>query len=325
MKTLLLALISLFCCQNLFSQAKIQFDTTTFNLGYITESSETLKKVIFFTNVGNEALVISRAGTSDGGSFATWDKEPIAPNQKGKITFVYDRKRIGPFNRPITIESNSISGQIYIKVYGEVIRKKTTIKASQTKFDLGEIDFDSIVKFQFFVKNSGQEKLYFSFDSYRNYDIDLLSLNVEKVNDSIKKLRYDSFTEKGDSLLIQGQIINLFGNTGNFKRKLHFIYNSHDTLTIELSGKYSAQITQNKLNKSFYDRGFQKYSYDNKMLQKIECYNTDESIKQIYFFEKSYCTKIMSYSNSWKGNLLENEKFFKNGVMLEEKKYQVGY
>ncbi len=318
MKNVISILISIIICHNLFSQAKIQFDSTTYNLGQITESSATLKKEIYFTNVGNEPLFITGARTSDGGSFATWDKEPIATGKKGKITFVYDRKRIGIFNKSINVESNGLYGQHLLTVKGEVIRKRTTIQVHQKIFDLGEVEFDSIVDFHFFVKNSGDENLYFSFDSYRNYDIDLLSLNIEKVNDTVKKLRYDSFTPKGDSLIIRGQLINLFGNTGDFKRTLHFVYNSHDTLTIELRGEFIAKATQNKLNKNFYDKGFQKYFYENNKLQKIEYYSFDESIKQIYYFEKSYVSKIISYQNSWKGNQVENEKHFKNGALVEE-------
>jgi hypothetical protein len=318
MKIVLSILITIVLCQNLFSQAKMQFDSTIFNLGYITENSATLKKDIYFTNVGNEPLIITRVGTGDGGSFATWEKEPVASGKKGKITFVYDRKRIGKFNRSILVESNNHYGQFLLTVKGEVIRKRTTIEASQKTFDLGEIDFDSIVEFHFFVRNSGDENLYFTFDSYRNYDIDLLSLNMEQVNDSVKKLRYDSFTEIGDSLLIKGQIFNLFGNTGAFKRTLNFVYNSHDTLAIELHGEFLAKETKNKLNKSYYEKGFQKYFYENNMLQKIEHYSFDKSLKQIYFFEKSYVSKILSYQNSWKGIQLENEKYFKNGVLSEE-------
>lgn len=305
-----------------FSQAIISFDTLKFDLGYITENSNNLKKEIYFKNTGNEPLIISRASTGDGGSYATYDKEPVLPGKKGKITFVYDTKRIGVFNRSISIESNSKNRETLV-VKGEVVRKRTSILVSKKEFDLGEIPFDSIAKFECFVSNSGKEKLYFNFDSYHNYDVDLLSLNVSPVKDSVKNFVYDNYTQGMDSLRIQGQIINLFGNTGDFQRELVFIYNSHDTLKIIVKGKYTGNNAESHLDKSFYDKGFQQYRYEDGKLKKIELYNSNTSLKQEYYFENSYCHKIIFYH--WKNGKIEKELLFKKGKLIEEKRHQVGY
>ncbi|MFN5982047.1 MAG: DUF1573 domain-containing protein [Fluviicola sp.] len=171
-------------CFTARSQAKIIFDTTKYDLGYITESSASLKKEIYFTNTGTEPLIIERASTGDGGSYATWEKEPIAPGKSGKIIFIYDRKRIGPFNRGIYISSNAVNGNQSVNVKGTVVYKKTEIEVSKKDIHVGSIAFDSIAEFEFYVYNRGNAPLHFLFDSYRNYDIDLLSL---KINESTTK------------------------------------------------------------------------------------------------------------------------------------------
>ncbi len=102
MKFLKLNIILTICISNnLFSQAEVKFDTLQFDLGQIIEGGSNLKKNIYFTNIGNEPLIITQASTGDGGSMATWDREPILPGKKGKITFIYDTKRIGFFSKSI--------------------------------------------------------------------------------------------------------------------------------------------------------------------------------------------------------------------------------
>ena len=62
-----------------------------------------------FTNSGNAPLIISNAKGSCGCTVPVWPKEPIAPGQSHVIKVKYDTKRIGAFNKSVTITSNAIT------------------------------------------------------------------------------------------------------------------------------------------------------------------------------------------------------------------------
>jgi hypothetical protein len=98
---ILLTLLCLLTVEALHSQAKLTFDSTIVNFGKIVQGTYLFEN-IWFTNTGNEPIIISRASTSDGGSYAEWPKEPIAAGQRGAIRFRYDTQRIGVFNRSIS-------------------------------------------------------------------------------------------------------------------------------------------------------------------------------------------------------------------------------
>lgn len=306
-------------CFTARSQAKITFDTTKYDLGYITESSASLKKEIYFTNTGTEPLIIERASTGDGGSYATWDREPIAPGSRGKLIFIYDRKRIGPFNRGIYISSNALTGNQSVNVKGTVVYKKTEIEVSKKDIHIGSIAFDSIAEFEFFVYNRGNAPLHFQFDSYRNYDIDLLSLNVIESTMNYSNWYNGRVCEPGDSLKVEGKFINLFGNTGRFDRELIFIYNSFDTLKINIKGNYfSHSPIHDKLSKNLYSKDYETFHYSNNKLEKIQLFNFNSLLYREFIFEGSYCTKITQYKNDKNSPTIENEKIFEKGKLVNE-------
>jgi len=60
-----------------------------------------------FTNTGNTPLIISNSKGSCGCTVPVWPKEPIAPGASNVIKVKYDTKRIGAFNKSITITSNA--------------------------------------------------------------------------------------------------------------------------------------------------------------------------------------------------------------------------
>jgi hypothetical protein len=162
---ILLTLLCLLTVEALHSQAKLTFDSTVVNFGKIVQGTYLFEN-IWFTNTGNEPIIISRASTSDGGSYAEWPKEPIAAGQRGAIRFRYDTQRIGVFNRSIFVTYNNNSEQITAK--GEVIYKPTSVAVNQQVIDLDEIYFGTVASAKFTITNTGNEILYINFDSY-NY------------------------------------------------------------------------------------------------------------------------------------------------------------
>ncbi len=64
------------------------------------------QRTFVFTNSGDKPLIISRVQTSCGCTTPEYSKEPILPNEEGKIVVKYDTKRVGSFQKSITIYSN---------------------------------------------------------------------------------------------------------------------------------------------------------------------------------------------------------------------------
>ncbi len=75
-----------------------------------------------FTNNGIAPLIISNAKGSCGCTVPVWPKEPIAPGQSNVIKVKYDTKRIGAFNKSITISSNAATAPTkVIRIKGKTL------------------------------------------------------------------------------------------------------------------------------------------------------------------------------------------------------------
>lgn len=81
-----------------------------------------------FTNSGNAPLIITNAKGSCGCTVPNWPKEPIMSGESGVIQVNYDEKRVGSFNKSITITSNAKNSPQIIKVKGKILatEKKNT-------------------------------------------------------------------------------------------------------------------------------------------------------------------------------------------------------
>lgn len=101
--------------------AKIQFNKETHDYGIIKFSADPYC-TFEFKNTGNEALIISEARGSCGCTVPDWPKEPIAPGATGTIKVTYDTKRVGSFQKSVTITSNAINEPVkVINIKGEVL------------------------------------------------------------------------------------------------------------------------------------------------------------------------------------------------------------
>lgn len=95
------------------------FDAKTIDYGEIEQNSEPLR-VFTFTNTGNEPLIISNAKGSCGCTVPKWPKDPILPGEAGTIEVRYDTKRIGPFNKRVTLTTNESAPTHTLKIKGKV-------------------------------------------------------------------------------------------------------------------------------------------------------------------------------------------------------------
>ena len=104
--------------------AKIKFESEVIEYGVIQQDANGNREVKF-TNVGKEPLIIQNVNSSCGCLVASYPKEPIAPGKSGVIKAHYDTKRVGKFEKTLTVVSNDVERPtIILKVKGEVLAPK---------------------------------------------------------------------------------------------------------------------------------------------------------------------------------------------------------
>ena len=137
MKKLLLALAFIATGTFAFAQEsnpnapEISFETETIDYGTIEKGANGQREFLF-TNTGKEPLIISNAQGSCGCTVPTWPREPIAPGEQGVIKVKYDTKRVGPFTKSVTINSNAATATKVIRIKGNV-KKPEEVKTTPEK------------------------------------------------------------------------------------------------------------------------------------------------------------------------------------------------
>lgn len=99
---------------------QFKFVTEVMDYGTIEQSSSGDRQ-FKFTNVGKEQLIIQNVNSSCGCLVADWPKEPVMPGKSGVITAHYDTKRVGRFEKTLTVNSNADRPSIILKVKGMVL------------------------------------------------------------------------------------------------------------------------------------------------------------------------------------------------------------
>ena len=320
MRTFFLTLFFSFLTSLLVGQATIKYETTLLDYGQVFFGTEG-KREIRFTNIGNEPLIIIDAKTSDGGSMATFPREPIGPGNSGVIVFHYDTKRVGKFEKCISINSNTkpSSNGCAIKVIGEVIWPKTSININSQEKNIGTLNFGDVDSVQFEITNTGKENLHL----YRisSPGIDLLWYKILSKDSVIKNSKFyvnnnDVYYGPNETIVITALIKNAFGNIGLFEKQLALRYNSHDTLILKIVGNYIGKPIKNKVYE-----GPSVFFYDDNRLLKIESYLATGKIVREEFYEGSNCIHKKYYG--FYKNELKTEEFYKNGVLIETKNYKI--
>ena len=73
-----------------------------------------------FKNTGKEPLIIYSATGSCGCTVPTAPKDPIKPGETGVIKVHYDTKRVGSFEKTVTVSSNGKTPSKTLKIRGTV-------------------------------------------------------------------------------------------------------------------------------------------------------------------------------------------------------------
>jgi hypothetical protein len=100
----------------------VTVDKTTYDLGTISEDGGPKNATFVVINKTDAPVLITNARKSCGcTSDPVWTKTPIEPGKTGTVTMNYDPKgRPGPFDKTVTIYTNSTPDRIVVHITGTV-------------------------------------------------------------------------------------------------------------------------------------------------------------------------------------------------------------
>ncbi len=102
------------------SGPQIQFVEKVHDYGDVTKGGNG-ECVFVFKNVGTEPLLLSQVSASCGCTTPSWTRDPIMPQQEGRITVKYNTQLVGSFNKSVTVVSNSVNdSRIVLQIKGTV-------------------------------------------------------------------------------------------------------------------------------------------------------------------------------------------------------------
>ena len=121
MKKIFLGVLFAFAGTFVSYAQEISFEKEIHDFGTFDQHGDGNYEFIF-TNTGDAPLIISNAKGSCGCTVPVWPKEPIVPGASNVIKVKYDTKRIGAFNKSVTITSNAISNPTQvIRIKGKTL------------------------------------------------------------------------------------------------------------------------------------------------------------------------------------------------------------
>ncbi len=109
----------------------ITFESEVVDYGTINQGADG-KREFKFTNTGKEPLIITNCQGSCGCTVPNCPKEPIAPGESAVIKVKYDTKRVGAFNKSVTVNSNATAPAKVIKIKG-VVKKAPAVQTTPVK------------------------------------------------------------------------------------------------------------------------------------------------------------------------------------------------
>ena len=99
---------------------ELKFENETIDYGIMDYDANTVRE-FKFKNTGKSPLILSNVQVSCGCTNVDgWPKEPIAPGKTATFKVKYDSKRVGKFDKKITVTSNSKTPSTILTIKGEV-------------------------------------------------------------------------------------------------------------------------------------------------------------------------------------------------------------
>jgi hypothetical protein len=126
-----------------YAQTKMQLSATEHDFGKFKEEAGRQTFDFIVTNTGTDPLMIQNVVASCGCTTPEWTKQPIPAGGTGKVTAIYDPKdRPGPFNKTLSVYSNTKPEVVVLVIKGEVIPREKTVEELFT-FPVGSVRFES--------------------------------------------------------------------------------------------------------------------------------------------------------------------------------------
>jgi len=127
----------------LIAQPVMKVSAAEHDFGKFKEEAGKQKFDFIITNTGNQPLVVQNIVASCGCTTPEWTKNPIPPKGTGKITAIYDPvNRPGPFNKTLSVYTNSKPEITVLVIKGEVIPHEKTVEELFI-FPVGLVRFES--------------------------------------------------------------------------------------------------------------------------------------------------------------------------------------
>jgi len=108
----------------------LKFKEETHKFGKVPQGTPVTHEFVF-TNTGTDPIVISNVTVSCGCTTPVWSKTPVAPGKTGSVKATFNAAAAGPFNKPVTVFTNTEGGSITLYLNGEVVSKPAAAKASK--------------------------------------------------------------------------------------------------------------------------------------------------------------------------------------------------
>jgi hypothetical protein len=121
----------------------MQLSENQHDFGVFNEEAGPQKYDFVLSNTGREPLVIQNVVASCGCTTPEWTRQPIPAGGKGRLTAIYDPKdRPGPFNKTLSVYTNTKPEVTVIVIKGEVKPREKTVEELFT-FPVGSVRFES--------------------------------------------------------------------------------------------------------------------------------------------------------------------------------------
>jgi hypothetical protein len=109
----------------------LKFESESIDYGTLDYDGNTLRE-FKFKNTGKSPLILSNVQVQCGCTNVDgWPKEPIPPGKSSSFKVKYDSKRVGKFDKKITVTSNAKNPSVVLTIKGEV--KPAATEAAPTK------------------------------------------------------------------------------------------------------------------------------------------------------------------------------------------------
>jgi len=132
-KYILISALSVFVFTNIFCQdtsgdkkkSHAEFEETIYDFGTLEKDADA-SHIFEFKNTGKIELVVSNVKTSCGCTTPSYSKEPIKKGKIGTIKVKYDSRRIGNFNKSVTVYSNADNSPTILRIKGVIKQKEAS-------------------------------------------------------------------------------------------------------------------------------------------------------------------------------------------------------